>query len=342
MKIGLEALASYFPETIIRREDFSYLDPVIPKGMEQELRGPDEIRRLSDFNAVEIMAEKVAQKALDSAGLKAADIDYIIAGNFGGKYTIPMVGTWVHHQLGFRLETPVLNIQNCCASFVDACNVAWNLIRAGEYKRILVVMVSAWNTGGGYVSIDQTTPFAKFLGDGAGAAIVSSENLKCEFLSYTNRTFGEIYNHIATELRPSEHPELQHKSPAQAAMGNYLYADEWFYEWQQKFGKTFALEGILKALEKANLSLSDLDWIVIHQSYPAGYEEWINGGEEAGISRDKWKETWNKYANIGNVDVVPNLEELWQERKLSKGSIIALFPPGGGGHTPCMVLRWLV
>ena len=29
-----------------------------------------------------------------------------------------------------------------------------------------------------------------------------------------------------------------------------------------------------------------------------------------GISKDKWKETWNKYGNIGNVDVVPNIEEL--------------------------------
>jgi 3-oxoacyl-[acyl-carrier-protein] synthase III len=68
----------------------------------------------------------------------------------------------------------------------------------------------------------------------------------------------------------------------------------------------------------------------------------LKGGEEAGISRDKWKETWNKYGDIGNVDMVPNLEELWQGGKIGKGSVIALFPPGGGGHTPCMIIRWLV
>ena len=63
MKVGLEALASYFPETVIRREDVSYLDPVIPRGMEDVYQAPDERRRLNDERAIEIMAKKVAQKS---------------------------------------------------------------------------------------------------------------------------------------------------------------------------------------------------------------------------------------------------------------------------------------
>jgi 3-oxoacyl-[acyl-carrier-protein] synthase III len=125
-------------------------------------------------------------------------------------------------------------------------------------------------------------------------------------------------------------------------MGNYLFADDYFYGWQERIGKDFAVEGIKKALKEANLTLSDLDMVVIHQTISALIERWIKGGEEVGIGRDKWKETWNKYGNIGNVDIVPNLEELWHEGKITKGSIIALFPPGGGGHTPCMIIRWLV
>ena len=48
MKVGLEALVSYFPDTIMRREDFAHLDSLIPKAMQDMFRGPDEIRRLSD------------------------------------------------------------------------------------------------------------------------------------------------------------------------------------------------------------------------------------------------------------------------------------------------------
>jgi len=341
MKSGFETLASYFPETVMKRADFAHLDQFIPEGMEAMLRGPDEIRRLDDINAVEILAEEAARRALDSANLKPADIDFIIAGNLGGRYPAPMVGSWVHHRLGFPEETPAINVQTCCASFVDASNVAWNLVRGGEYKRILVVMSTAWNTGGGAGNSDPTSPMSKFFGDGAGAAIVSTRNLKCEFLSYANRTFGEIYHHLNGQVRPCEHPEILAQSQAHLARGNYLTVDEWFFQWFQQMGKNFAMDGITKALGKAGLTISDLDGVVIHQAYPF-YLDWIQGGEEAGVSREKWKETSNKYGNIGNVDVVPNLEELWKEGKIGKDSIVALFTPGGGGHTPCMILKWLV
>ena len=95
-------------------------------------------------------------------------------------------------------------------------------------------------------------------------------------------------------------------------------------------------------MKEANLTLSDLDMVVIHQPISALFERWIKGGEEIGISRNKWKETWNRHGNIGNVDIAANLVELWQDGEIKKDSILALFAPGAGGHTPCMIIRWLV
>ena len=340
MKVGLETVVSHFPETVLKRSDFSYLDPVTPEEAREIFKGPDEIRRLKDDNAVEILAERAVRKALDSAGLTTSDIDFIIAENIGGKYIIPMVGTYIHHKLGFNEETPVLNIQNVCAGFIDGCHIAWDLLLSGEYKRILVIVVTAIATKG--VGADQTSPGANSFGDGAGAAIVSSQNLKCEFLSYHSRTFGELYEHMTVELRTPEHPELQEKAGVKATtMGNYLWAGPWFFEWQQRVGKGFALEGIDKALKKANLTLSDLDMVIPHQCGDFLLEWWMEGLEEAGVSRDKWKETWNKYGNVGNVDIAMNLAEFWEKGQIAKDSIIALFAPGLGGHTPCMIIKWL-
>lgn len=340
MKVGLETVVSYLPEMVHKRSDFSYLDPVIPEEQREMFRGADELRRLKDDDAMEILAEKVARKALDSAGLTTSDIDFIISGNIGGKYILPMVGTYIHHKLGFSEETPVLNIQNVCASFIDSCHVAWDLILSGEYKRILVVMVTAIVTKGW--GIDQTHPMATNFGDGAGAAIVSSQNLKCEFLSYYNQTFGEIYEHLTMDLRPPAHPELQEKAGVQATtMGNYLWAGKWLFEYQQQVGKGFAIDSIKKALKKAKLALSDLDMVVLHQAQDIFHEPWKEGGVEAGVSRDKWKETYHKYGDVGNVDIALNLAELWGKGQIAEGSIMALFAPGLGGHTPCMIIKWL-
>ena len=222
MKVGLETVVSYFPENVVNREDLAYLDKYIPEGQEQFFKGADEFRRLRDENAVEILAEGVARKALDSAGLTPSDIDFILTANIGGKHLLPMIGSYVHRELGFPEEVPAVNIQTVCASFVDGVNLGWNLVLGGKYKRVLVVTVTAVATSGW--GVDQTSPLAKSFGDGAGAAIVSSQNLKYEFLSYRNRTFGELYDHMYMVQKPHENPELKEKVGIKGDTGTYLVA----------------------------------------------------------------------------------------------------------------------
>ena len=341
MKVGLETVVSDFAGTVMKDTDYSYLDPVIPEGLRGIFRLPKETRRFKNDDAAEILAEMVARKALDRAGLKPSDIDYIIASNSGGKYTVPMVGCYIHWKLGFAVETPVLNVSNACASFVDACDVAWNLILAGKHKRILVVTVSAWETKGGQVRVDLTDPMSAAMGDGAGAAIVSSQNLKCEFLSYYNRTFSEVYDLCAGDVRPPAHPEMK-QAADQPPISNYMYGTPQFFEWWQRMGERFGIDGINGALKMANLTLADLDMVIFHQPADMLYDVWIEGAAKAGLSSNKWKHTWNKYGNLSNAVIPVNLAEFWGKGKLKKDSIIALITVGAGGHAPTMIIKWLV
>jgi 3-oxoacyl-[acyl-carrier-protein] synthase III len=337
MQVGLETVVGFLPDLVVKQEEFSYLDQVTPEGAEKFCQGPDELRRLREDDAVEIMAGQVAQKALKSAGLEPSDIDYIIAGQVGGKYVLPMVGGWIHHKLGFDTETPVLNVSNACGGFVDQCNVAWNLVRAGEYKRILVVVVTAMETGGG--GVDPTSPIARIFGDGSCAAIVSSENLKCEILSYANRTTGEIYDHDCLKLSPVENPDLL--KPGNKDVALYFYTDEWMLEWLMKQGNRFAVDSIGLAMKKAKLELKDLDFALYHHMPDVLIDYWKDGGVDAGVSREKWVDTWNKYGNMGGVDIGVTLSELWEAGKLQKGSTVGFFGPGAGGHGGAMIVNWL-
>ena len=343
MKVGLEAVVSCFPDKVMHRSDFAYLDSFIPPGQEAMFQGPEQIRRMDDEHAVEILAESVARKALTKAQLGCAEIDFIIAGNIGGSRVFPMIGTYVHEKLGFAEETPVVNIQNFCASFVDGINLAWNLVLSGQYKRILVVTVTAVGsatskTGWG---IDQTNPAACFFGDGAGAAIVSAANLKCEFLSYANRTIGELYEHMTMERMPMTNPGLKEVAGVKSDTGIYIAMDNWFIEMGATLGKKYMLPTLEEALKKAGLGLADLNMVLLHHPMAFFHNQWIENGIEAGIAREKWKESYNKIGNCGNVDVANSLAELSESGQIPKDSIIALYPPGLGGHTPCMIIRWL-
>jgi len=341
MKVGLETVVSDFAGTVVKDTDYSYLDPVIPEELREIFRLPKEMRRFKDDDAAEILAERVARKALDRAGLGPSDIDYIIANNCGGKYAVPMVGSYIHWKLGFSKETPVLHVSQACASFVDACEVAWNLILAGKYKRILVVTVSVWETVGGQARADLTEPMSAAMGDGAGAAIISSQNLKCEFLSYYNRTFSEVYDLCGANLRPPANPQLK-QAADQPPMTVYMYGTPQFFAWWQRVGERFGIDGINGALKMAKRTLSDLDMVVFHQPADMLYDPWIEGAARAGLSKDKWKHTWNKYGNLSNAVIPVNLAEFWEKGELKKDSIIALITIGAGGHAPTMIIKWLV
>ena len=67
---------------------------------------------------------------------------------------------------------------------------------------------------------------------------------------------------------------------------------------------------------------------------------WKDGMEEVGIKRENWLETFDKYGNIGAVDVAANLVDAEENGGIPAGSVLAFFTPGGGGHTPAMVVRW--
>lgn len=338
IRVGLEEVVSYLPETVVKQEDMAYLDAYIPPGQEAMFRGPEEFRRLRDECAVEIMAETVTLKALDRAGLVPSDIDTIIAANIGGRRPFPMIGTYIHNKVKFSRETPVINIQNFCAGFVDGINLAWDLILGGRHQRVLVVVVTAETCKWG---IDQTSPLAKNFGDGSAAAVVSSQNLKYEFLSYTNRIFGERYEHTYMDLLPVANPELMEKAGYKEERGIFLYNDGWIFDFDP-VGENYALNGIRQSLVAANLTTDDLDLVFIHHPGEVIHDPWVKGGIKGGISAEKWipvLEGWNTLGNCGNVDVAWGLAEFTESGRIPEDAIIALWTAGLGGHTPCMIIK---
>lgn len=340
LKIGLESVAAELPELVVKAQDWAYLDPVIPGPLKGSFKFPTEIRRCRNDDAAEILAEGAARKALDKAGLKPSDIDFIIANQSGGKYVIPMVGTYVHRQLGFSEETPVLNILQACASFVDGCEIARNLIQAGKYKRILVVVVSAWETIGSNGRGDLTDVMSSVMGDGAGAGIVSTENLKCEFLAHYNRTFSETYFLSGKILSKPANPGLE-GAPAQPAESMYMFGSPKFFTWWLEIGERFGIDGFKGVLKNTNFTLSDIDAIVFHQPADMLYDMWMDGAEKEGVPMNKWKHTWHEFGNLAPAVVPVNLA-LFQERgELKKDWLIALITIGSGGHCPTMLIRWL-
>jgi 3-oxoacyl-[acyl-carrier-protein] synthase III len=335
MKTGVETIVSYFPKTRVTSEDYAYLKPSTPAWMTV----PREKRRFADPHANEIMVVKVAKKALKSVNLFPEDIDLIVCQSFGGRFIAPGLAGFLHHKLKFRRETPAWNIQDICASFLDGFEVASNAIKAGgDYKRVLVLAVSALETGGW--GIDTSHPTAAVLGDGATAAIISADHLRGEILAYNSETYGEIYSAAALGFDRQINPELVKNTDwvLNQACGPRL--DQEFDDIYANLFGQIAYDAIENASRKAGLKPSDIDFVIAHQAFSGLLDIWIKAVEPLGIPRERWRSTWDKYGNVGACDVGATLADMIDENSIPKGSVLALFAPGGGGHTPTVIMRW--
>jgi 3-oxoacyl-[acyl-carrier-protein] synthase-3 len=335
MTIGLEAVVSFLPDKVLTLADREHLRPYIPPLMEP----PKERRQCLREDAAEYLAVACARKALERAGRAAAEVDLLMVQQIGGRYVFPGVATCVHHALGMPRAAPAWNIQTICASFIDGCRMAAALVRAGTgMRRVLLITVTASETGGW--GTDQSDATAAAMGDAAGAAVISDQGVRLEILSYANETHNVVYDALPMALDAPAHPEiLEGRCPlVNRSVGPRF--SEAFLQWLTTTGRRMIVTGFRRALDKAGLQGKDIDYVVLHQAFLSFLGIWMDELHAAlGVRREALRETWDLYGNTGACDVPVSLAHVLEHERVAPGAVIAMFGPGGGGHTPTMLLR---
>lgn len=336
MKVGFETIVRHIPEEVLTKEHFNYLQPALAKLppflQEQFSIVPEEVRKYKghEGDRAELMAIAVAKEAMERSGLKATDIDFIL-GAAGS----------LHKELGFDLDTPMMNIADCCASFLDACQIAWNLVSSGTAKRVLIVASAALAGGKNGGTTDLTDPIAPIFGDGAAAAIVSSQNLKCEFLSYYCETDGRAYRSARGDIRPLENPELAEIAGMPEGLGPYFSMNDISYI-HIASKKDYLGDSLEKTFAKTEekLKISDLDMVITHHLGDCE-ASWIQDLVDRGLPAETFRNLRLKTGNTGHTDLPMDLLEFVEEGLIKKGSIVALWVPGSGISLASLLLRWL-
>jgi 3-oxoacyl-[acyl-carrier-protein] synthase III len=333
--IGLRSLGVFLPDLIVEREQYRYLASLVPTLD----FFPAERRMNLAPDAAEAQAVAAAEIAIVRAGLLATDIDLIVSQNIGGQFITPGIGAFVKRALGCRMDVPAVNIQQVCAGFVDSCRMAWDAIRAdpAKVRHVLIVNSTAWHTG--EWGVDASDPSAAAVGDGAVAGIVSAEQVKLEFLSYVNRTHDEIYEDLVVQVSGPANPHVLAGCNMRQNKAIMKVSDR-FPAWMMQTGIDLPGWLIGGAATAAGVGIGDIDHIVCHQAQGLTIQMWIDKlAKTEGVPPDRWYHNWDLYGNMGGADAAVNLEHLFYGRGIADGALVALFSPGGAGHSPTMLLR---
>ncbi len=217
----------------------------------QQRSGIKERRFAEPHETVQMMSVAAARGALEQAGLEAGDIDCVIVATISHLMQTPAVATLIAHELGTD-KAAAFDISAACAGFCHAVAMANDFVRVGSATNVLVIGVERLSD-----ITDPTDRGTAFIfADGAGAVVVGPSDTP-GIGPVVWGSDGEQYDLIRQrvdwrDVLTSETPSMPHLM----MQGNSVFRWASF---------TMAKTG-LEAIERAGLTVDDLDVFVPHQA----------------------------------------------------------------------------
>jgi len=317
MSIKVLGTGAYVPEKIITNDDLQKLVDTSDEWIRQRV-GVGE-RRVSVNETAADFAVKAAQQALEDANMLAEELDLIIAATITSETVCPTVAGSVQKAIG--ASCPAFDVNSACSGFLFALDTAVSFLERDGYKNILVIgserlsKIVDWS--------DRST--CVIFGDGAGAFVITKGEGYLESKLFT--AGGDEVIKI---------PGFGGSSPfyTNEPMHPYIFMDgqETF-----KFAVNKIVHDIKELVEKAGLTLEDIDHVVTHQANIRIIEF---ASKRLKIPMDKFFVNIEKYGNTSSASVPIAMAELARSGKLKRGDIVVMSAFGGGLSSAVCILKW--
>lgn len=165
---AITGTGSYVPERVVTNAELSGILGEDIDDFVSNTLGIKERRYCAPDESTADLAERAALAALESAGVKAEDVDLIILATDTPEYISPATAPVVQARIG-AWKAGAFDINSACAGFVTALDTAWKYIRADErYNRVLVIGAYAMSK---FVD-PQDKKTSTIFADGAGAVVL--------------------------------------------------------------------------------------------------------------------------------------------------------------------------
>jgi 3-oxoacyl-[acyl-carrier-protein] synthase-3 len=267
--------------------------------------------------------------AICSANINPDEIDLVMVHSQVPDHPLPENASLIQHKLKLK-NAGAYGVDTCCSSFVTMTEIASAMVQAGVKKNIL--LVSSFLDS--HV-LDRSTHFSVDTGDAAVAAIVSLTSDGNGFISSHSISHGSRHDGIIYQRRS---PLLLKKLDSGP---DYSQLFTTFYN--PGANKEIAMNAAIdmkfvvdKSLEKAGLTISDIDFLSTHQPVAWAGDVWR---ESLGIPKDKFHQTFNKYANIATCAAAVNLFESIELGLVSVGDKVIFASSGAGENHICTIIQ---
>jgi 3-oxoacyl-[acyl-carrier-protein] synthase-3 len=255
------------------------------------------------------LALEASKRALEAAGVPAAELDLIIVATSTPDYIFPSTACLLQGKLGVK-GCAAFDVQAVCSGFVYGLATADSFIKTGMARRALVVgaevfsRILDWNDRGTCV----------LFGDGAGAVV------------------------LAADGRPGIHASVLHADGSQVELlsvpgnvSNGTIIGSPFLQMNGQGVFKFAVRVLEEAANEvaaaAGMSLEQVDWLIPHQANVRILEA---TARKLGLAREKLVVTVDHHGNTSAASVPLALDEYVRAGRIRGGHRLLMQGVGGG------------
>jgi 3-oxoacyl-[acyl-carrier-protein] synthase-3 len=256
----IAGIGHYVPPGVVTNFDLEKLMETSDEWIRQRT-GIAERRHVAPGVSTSDLGHEAAVRAIEDAGIDKSEIDFIIAATLSPDHYFPGIGVIIQAKLGLA-PIGALDIRNQCSGFIYALSVADQFIRAGTYKKILLVASEVQSSNLDYS--DDGRDMAILFGDGAGAVILEP--------SEGEDGRGILSTHLFADGRHSSDLWMEKPSSMdRPCVTEELARTKKFFPHMEgrsvfKTASERMPEAVRAALERNGLQVSDIDWLIPHQA----------------------------------------------------------------------------
>jgi len=259
---------------------------------------------------------EAARRALDDAGVDAADLDLVIVGTITPDMPFPSSACFLQAKIG-ATRAYAMDLSAACSGFVYSLSVADALIRAGRAKKALVVGSEILSSMVDYT--DRSTCI--LFGDGAGATVLSECPEGEGILSCHLHSDGNLWQLIQCPgggtVNPYSPEMMEQRLHSIRMAGNETF----------KHAVLKMVEVSREALDRNGVGIDDVKLFIPHQ---ANLRIIQVVGKRLGIPGERVFVDLERYGNTSAASIPIAMAEAKEQGRFAPGDLVLAVAFGGG------------
>ncbi len=272
------------------------------------------------------MAVIAVKKLLEKTNVNPEEIELIICATVTPDfYSHPATANIISHEVGAH-NAYGYDLVAACSSFINALATASQFIETGKHKKVIVAGADKMSSIVDY----QDRKTCVLFGDGAGAVLLeASEDENEGVQDYILKTDGVgipmLQIKAGGSRKPTSYDSIEAREHYMYQEGSSVY----------KYAVNSMANVSIEILEKNNLHVNDVNWLVPHQANKRIIKSTVDSLK---LPEEKVMYNIHKYGNTTNASMPLCLWEY--EPLLKKGDNIILTAFGAGFTWGSIYIKW--